>query len=226
MATIKHLESKYSTATYELIKVCEGDELRFYLWLKLWAINKHSAFPGYDTITKDIGIARRTLSRLIERMEKSGRLKIERSHGRNNIYDITWYDRLVVPEVNSTSAITEPQTSAKSEPKLKEIITKRNNKLAAPSAAIDLRPFIDAFEPVNPSYERMFKNTTERAALTRLITKYTPETVSKWIAALPKIITQEYAPQITTPYQLERKLGQLMAFLTRKKNQSPKVITV
>lgn len=35
--------------------------------------------------------------------------------------------------------------------------------------------------------------------------------------ALPNIITQPYTPKITTPYQLEKKLGELIAFVNQKR---------
>lgn len=125
MKTIRHLENKFSVASYALICKCDGDELRFYLWLKLWAINNHSAWPSYKTITEDLEISERTLPRLLERMEKAGRLKIERKHRTNNVYDITWYDRLAascswVPNLPSTTAKSAVKLPAKSAVQPKE----------------------------------------------------------------------------------------------------------
>lgn len=94
MSTLNHLKSKFSIASYELIKTCSPQELRFYLWLKLWAINKSSAFPSYKTIATDLGMSRRSVIRLIREMEQKGRLGVKRQNGRNNLYDITWYDRI------------------------------------------------------------------------------------------------------------------------------------
>lgn len=101
MDTIKHLENKYSLARYELIKQCDGDELRFYLYLKLYAINKHEAFPTYSTIKNDLGFDNKKIARLIKKMVKLGRLKIGKKASKIkgvkqaiNIYDITWYDTL------------------------------------------------------------------------------------------------------------------------------------
>jgi len=46
-------------------------------------------------------------------------------------------------------------------------------KEATPSvAAPNIEPLIEKFKSVNPSYEQSFKNTTECAALTPLVTKY------------------------------------------------------
>ena len=75
--------------------------MRFYLYLKLYAINKHEAFPGYKTIKEDLGWSKGKISKTIKKMVKLGRLKVgkrvEKTRGGKqpvNIYDITWYDKL------------------------------------------------------------------------------------------------------------------------------------
>ncbi len=94
MNKIKHLEYKFSIASNELISACEDDELRFYLWLKLWAIKKHNAFPSMITICSALNKSKPTIIALIKRMEDKNRLKVSRMHRKNNIYDITWYDEM------------------------------------------------------------------------------------------------------------------------------------
>lgn len=76
----------------------------------------------------------------------------------------------------------------------------------------NLNETIDKFQSVNPSYEKLFKNKTQRAALERLIKKFGREKIENTIEALPDLIYEEFAPTITTPLQLEDKLGQLIAF--------------
>lgn len=93
MDKIKHLESKYSLARYELITQSESSELHLYLYLKLYAINKHEAFPSFRTIQRDLHWSMDKINGTIKRMKASGRLKISREAGRNNLYDITWYDK-------------------------------------------------------------------------------------------------------------------------------------
>ncbi len=94
MDKIKYLETKYSIAGYELIRSCESPELHLYLYLKLYAINKHEAFPSFRTIHKDLGWSLDKINKTIKKMKKSGRLKVTPYKGKNNVYDITWYDRI------------------------------------------------------------------------------------------------------------------------------------
>jgi len=94
MTKIKHLEQKFAFAHYELISACDANELQLYLFLKLYAINKSSAFPSASTVTEQLGWGRERFFKTIKDMEKKGRLRIIRGKGVSNLYDITWYDTL------------------------------------------------------------------------------------------------------------------------------------
>ncbi len=95
MDKIKHLETKYSIAGYELIKNCESAELHLYLYLKLYAINKHEAYPSFRTMKKDLGWSTDKISRTISKMKQSGHLKVIPYKGKNNVYDITWHEKVL-----------------------------------------------------------------------------------------------------------------------------------
>ena len=93
MDKTRHLKTKYSLARYLLIKKCTGEELRFYLYVKLYAINKNSAFPSQKSFRRDLGWSKYTINRIVVLLERKKRLKVQREKGKNNVYDITWYDR-------------------------------------------------------------------------------------------------------------------------------------
>lgn len=82
--------------------------------------------------------------------------------------------------------------------------------------------FIDLFSLVNPSYCRLFPNKTQRAALKRLLEIHGGEQLEKIIKFLPMSNKVKYAPTITTPLQLEEKLGALVAFTQKQKALPPK----
>jgi len=81
---------------------------------------------------------------------------------------------------------------------------------------------LSLFAKVNPSYERLFANRTERAALERMITRYGEEKMFNLISHLSEIVSRPYAPRITTPYELELKMGKLLLFLRQEKNNDQK----
>lgn len=87
---------------------------------------------------------------------------------------------------------------------------------ATPSVA-GLNDLIELFKPINPSYERLFANTTQRSALERLVKKHGQEKILWTLNILPKTNSMKFAPTITTPIQLEEKLGMLISFINREK---------
>lgn len=110
----------------------------------------------------------------------------------------------------------------------KETLTKENipNTSNARVAGNEINPLIELFEAVNPSYERLYANRTERAALERLLKKHGEEKLRAVLEELPSIISRPYAPRITTPCELERKAGQLKVFLAQERNRSHRTWTV
>lgn len=76
--------------------------------------------------------------------------------------------------------------------------------------------FLDLFKSVNPSYERLFGNKTQRAAVERLLKKWGAEKIKELIGLLPKTNSMKYAPTITTPLQLEEKLGAVISFIQKE----------
>jgi len=95
----------------------------------------------------------------------------------------------------------------------------KNSKDIATSGVAGLNLLIEKFKQVNPSYERLFSNKTQRAALERLVKKHGREKIENMIDYLPKIFGKPYAPVIFTPYQLENKLGQLISFIKKNVNK-------
>lgn len=88
----------------------------------------------------------------------------------------------------------------------------------------DINLLLEKFKPINPSYEQLYKRKNQREALTRLTKKYTYAKMAGLITALPELINKPYAPQITTPMQLEEKLGRLLMFI--KGNNMPRGISL
>ena len=79
---------------------------------------------------------------------------------------------------------------------------------------------INLFRGVNPSYERLFANKTQREATSRLINKYGEDKITNLMGMLPDIVKKPFAPQITTPYELENKMGRLIIFMQQEKIKS------
>lgn len=84
----------------------------------------------------------------------------------------------------------------------------------------NLNDMIELFKDVNPSYKQLFKHSSQRNALSRLIKEHGEEKIIKILNVLPKTNQMKYAPIITTPLQLETKLGVLLAFIKQESGES------
>lgn len=107
---------------------------------------------------------------------------------------------------------------ADAQPVERSIEERRGVEIAGkmPASTNDL---IELFKEVNPTYTRIYKNKTERAALERLAKQF-PHTIGDMIRYLPTLIAMPYAPKITTPIALERDMGKIKAFITQEKNKN------
>ena len=75
---------------------------------------------------------------------------------------------------------------------------------------------MELFENINPSWERLLYKDLEIGAIKRLISNLGIESLESVIVSLGETNTTPFAPIITTPLQLEEKLGQLIAFTQRE----------
>ena len=79
----------------------------------------------------------------------------------------------------------------------------------------DVNSLVSMFKPVNPSYKRLYANKTQRAALNRMLKEHGYEKIENSISSLPLVVGKQFAPTITTPLELESKMGSLIAYLQR-----------
>jgi hypothetical protein len=129
---------------------------------------------------------------------------------------------------NVTSVITKGNGNNN---KIKENkINNNTNIYSKPSLQIEqgkeINELIAQFKPVNPSYKTLFANKTQRGALQRMIQEHGLDKMTLVISRLPEIMSQEYAPRITTPLELEQKFGKLIIHLQIRERSIPKVANI
>lgn len=93
---------------------------------------------------------------------------------------------------------------------------KELNTSGALAAGDPVNLLICNFKILNPSYKTFFANKTQRGACDRLLKEHGLEKLVKLIGAAAQCATEDYAPLITTPLQMELKLAQLIRFYQRK----------
>lgn len=83
---------------------------------------------------------------------------------------------------------------------------------------------INLFKEVNPNYKVLFSRMPQRKAAKRLLQTHGLDKLRQIARFLPRSNTTEYMPVITTPVQLEAKMGQLAAAIQRIKNGEPIIL--
>lgn len=89
-------------------------------------------------------------------------------------------------------------------------------------AGQEISNIIKLFGNLNPNYERLFKNKTQRIAVKRMLKKMGQHKLDQTIQYAISVQTDKFAPSITTPCQLEDKLGALINHYYRQKNDKKK----
>ena len=108
----------------------------------------------------------------------------------------------------------------KEEP-IKKITIKEDTKVE--TFGKEVNDIIELFKEVNPSYKELFKRKNQRDATQRLLRELGGERVRSAISYLGQTNAMPFSPTITTPMQLEDKIGALRAFVQKeiiKKNKN------
>lgn len=88
----------------------------------------------------------------------------------------------------------------------------------------DLPDLIKLFECVNPAVHLLYGNKTERASGERLLERWSLAQLSQVIQVLPRLNEDKFSKgKSTTPSQLERNLGFVMAWVRQQHGSSPQV---
>jgi len=88
-----------------------------------------------------------------------------------------------------------------------------------------INEFITFFEEVNPSYETLFRNKTERKASEEMIQKFGIEKLKPIVEiVLPKMLADKYSKgKSTKPTEMQRNLGLIKAWVEQNQNKKDNV---
>ena len=185
-------------------------------------------------ISKECKEGRKGVLSALKELENSGLLLREKKGDGRVEYTIQFADiqspseELRVADPESLSPTVGLRHSARQEPISntdKESNTDRKvKKNPARSAQQEqqIADIIDSFKEVNPMYKTLFPRTPQREAAWRLLEQFGFEVTIGMVDYLKISNAAKYAPTITTPVQLEGKLGELKAWADKQRNGSKK----
>ena len=217
------------------------DIIAVWLWCLLRANHKDTKVPfngddielksgefitGRNKATEELPISPQTYRTCIKYLKSTSRITIKSTNRFSIISIVKWeeYQTNLTSKstnklTNSQPATNQPLTTDKND---KNVKNDKNICIATQGVADDLNHLIGLFKGVNPSYTRLYSNTTQRSALERLVNKIGYDKVKGAISILERTNEERYAPVITTPLQLEEKLGNLISFVKKEKTKNIK----
>uniref|UniRef100_A0A6H1ZFV1 Putative DNA binding, helix-turn-helix domain containing protein n=1 Tax=viral metagenome TaxID=1070528 RepID=A0A6H1ZFV1_9ZZZZ len=190
------------------------------------------AFPSEELIAEEHGIGRKSVQRSIKQLKGANIIKVDRVRRKgkwlNNMYYLVDRDEWFKPEDikdlwkakrhwRRKPEDIKAKTIGHQDP-IKDTHSKDNTykELATLQVADPINPLIELFKSVNPTYTRLYSDKTQRACLDRLLRLMGREKLEAVINIIQQTNQMPYAPVITTPYELEKKLGSLMAFVKKE----------
>ena len=220
-------------------KLCGVSATAVYLSLCRHADKKQNCFPSIKLIAEEHNISVRTVVTAIQKLEKYNIIKKEKTRKKdgkwlNNLYILlnkSQWDSQVQPlhtdsqvqittQPSANNDISQVQPLHTNKTNITKHIKNKTHTCNASVAGKDINSLIEKFEPINPSYERLYPNKTQRSALERMVKKWSVAIVGEMIDQLPEIVKQPFAPRVTTPLQMEGKLGEIKLFVEQKQNKS------
>lgn len=239
-------ENGYTSIANELMEAfartpsigSEAFQVLMLLLRRSYGFQKKEAEMSISFIAQGTGMKRRCASRAIERLV-SKRLIVRTGSlvAINKNYDEWVVSKRTPPVRSDTPPVSKRRTEvvSKRTPN-KERVKETPEKeilpppLATPSAVAEKQPneiniVMEAFQmKINPTIN--YGNRTQRAAIESLLKIMGLEKLLRTIEYAAAVQSEQFAPTITTPYQLKEKLAQLTSYYQKQNNKPPNVVSV
>lgn len=198
-----------------------------YISLCRHANKEQQCWPSIKKIAEELNISEKQVSRSLAILEKN-KIIFKKRMGKklNNRYVLLDKSEWTGSPFTTDSQSDHLRTDSPIHSKESQLRTTHSKEAIPSIAGKEINSLIEKFKPINPFYERLFANTTQRGALERLFKKMGRDKLEEILAILPKINKTPYAPTITTPFQLENKLGDLIAFIQKERSKLPTITKI
>lgn len=206
-------KSNYMNVWIHLLLMANHEEEKCFIWNGQNIKQKAGEFiTGRKQLSKNTGIPESTIEDILRYFEKE---EIIRQH-KTTKYRLITILKWDLYQKTDNKATTEQQQS--------DTIKNNNNYKNNTSKkeflqTTQINELISLFKEVNPMYKDLFKRKNERDAINDLAEQLTYDKLKSIIEHLPDIINKPYAPKITSPLQLKRDLGKLVAFYNQEKSK-------
>jgi hypothetical protein len=185
-------------------------------------VEEGSFITGIERAIKELPLTRQNYRTAIKYLQKSERLTIKSTNKFTLIIINKWQEYQLdntqsnKPLTNEQQTTNKPLTTNKNDKN-----DKNENNIILSEHSSQISPLIKEFEEINPTIK--YNNKTQRKACEELISKFGYEKVVATLNYYKSIRGEKFSPVITTPYELQQKMGQLLTFYNKSTNK-PKTI--
>lgn len=183
-------------------------------------IKKGQQITGLKSLSQKTGLTIQQVRTGLRILEESQTLTIKTTNKFSVVTICNWdLYQSTNKQLTNKQQTTNKQLTTNKNVRMKE---RKNIVSKDTSDAESINDFISLFSHVNPNYKRLYPNKTQRAALERMIREHGIDKMRRVMSVLPETLGKPFAPSITTPLQLESKLGNLIAYLQKESSKGQK----
>ena len=217
------------------------------VWLFMWFLDKMTIIDSdlgegkvlggkpivYTDLEIDLGISRSTFFRWSEILKQGGYIRTLRTP-RGQVITVLKAKKRFGRSVKSDTSLNKKRCSKNDTSvtindtsmldydtsNIDSTIDKSVDKnIITSQSEVNVKEIIDLFKLVNPNYQTLFPRKTERDAVERMLKRFGREKLEKAIKVMAESYGKKFAPTITTPRELESRMGKLIAYY--KREQTP-----
>lgn len=222
-------------------RLCGWQGTIAYLSLCRHSNRDQESFPSIKLIAEENGVSRDTIIKGLKSLEDRNVIIVKKKRNKggkwlNNLYILqdkaVWlYDQVddsnMDNQVDDSVSPSRPQRKTKSvTPTLRKHIegnTYKDSKSDDLQEKKQIDEVISMFEVVNPSVHTLYGNTTQRSVVKRLLKRWTLKEIQAVVNILPELNANQYAKgKSITPYELEKNLGHIKAYIDQQKRNVKK----
>ncbi len=179
----------------------------------LKAIKAGSFITGRKSLAELSGLSESTVERALNYMSKVGQIE-QQKNNKYRVITIRNWSKYQVREQPVTQPVTQPADTNKN--------VKKGKKNPVPSTGQLGNDVINLFQSINPSYEQLFKRSSQHAAAERLVELHGLHQLERVIGFVASRRGDRFCPSIATPCQLEDKWALLENYANSLKSRSAK----
>lgn len=242
---MKYEKGTFATVPVGVIKGIDPLAQVVFMWMCMHMNGEGVCFPSIGLLSAECGIkSRRTVQQKVNFLEEIGLLiKTSRFSGNkqtSNEYQIIIGEK---EETNDRGALNaqgegcnectegvqemHPRGAADAHKTITNELNPENDIIATPGAAgqeNEINKIFEIFYLINPTIN--FGNITNRKAVEAMIKRFGFDQTKRTAEYAIQVQGKEYAPTITTPYQLKEKLAQLKIYFEKSKQPQKGGVTI